>query len=92
VRKQHQNKISNRIAGLENLNVSGKYIMKLNITLQLFLNAGDVNIMGISVHTNKNTESLVVATKEIGLKVTADKTKYMAVSRSECRTKSQYKE
>ena len=35
--------------------------MKLNIALQPFLNAGDANILGRSVHTNKNTESLVVA-------------------------------
>jgi hypothetical protein len=47
--------------------------MKLNITLQLFLNAGDANILGRSVHTNKNTESLAVAIKHIGLKVNAYK-------------------
>jgi len=40
----------------------------------------------------ENAEALAVATKEIGLKVNADKTKYMIVSRSECRTKSQYED
>jgi len=30
----------------------------------------------------ENAEALVVATKEIGLKVNADKTKYMIVSRN----------
>jgi hypothetical protein len=38
--------------------------------------------LGDSLHTVKeNVEALVVATKEIGLKVNADKTKYMVMSR-----------
>jgi hypothetical protein len=42
----------------------------------------DVNILGGSVHTVKeNAGSLVVVTKEIGLEVNADKTKYMVISR-----------
>ena len=46
--------------------------------------ADDVNILGGSIHTVKeNTESLVVATKEIGLEVNADKTKYMVMSREQ---------
>jgi len=40
----------------------------------------------------ENAEALVVATKEIGLEINADKTKYMIVSRSERRTKSQYED
>ena len=57
--------------------------------------ADDVNILGGSVDTTKeNAEVLIVASKEIGLEVNVDKTKYMVmschVSRSECRTKSQY--
>ena len=50
--------------------------------------------MGGSVHTIKqNTEALVAASKEIGLEVNADKTKYMVMSpdQTEFRTKSQYK-
>jgi len=40
------------------------------------------NILGGSVHTaNENAKALVVATKEIGLEVNADKTKYMVKSR-----------
>ena len=43
--------------------------------------ADDVNILGGSVRKVKeNAEALVVATKEIGLEVNADKTKYMIMS------------
>ena len=46
--------------------------------------AGDVNMLGGNVHTIKeNAESLVVASKEIGLEVNADKTKYMVMSRDQ---------
>jgi hypothetical protein len=56
--------------------------LKLNGTHQLLAYADDVNILGGSVHTVKeNAEALVVATKEIGLEVNADKTKYMVMSR-----------
>jgi hypothetical protein len=55
--------------------------LKLNGTHQLVY-GDDVNILGGSVHTVKeNAEALVVATKEIGLEVHADKTKYMVMSR-----------
>ena len=55
--------------------------MKLNGTHQLLVYADDVNILGGSVHTvKKNTESLVVANKENGLGVNADKTQYMVMS------------
>ena len=55
--------------------------LKLNGTHQLLVYADDVNILGGSVHTvKKNTESLVVANKENGLGVNADKTQYMVMS------------
>ena len=55
--------------------------LKLNGTHLLLAYADDVNILGGSVHTVKeNAEALVVATKEIGLEVNADKTKYMVMS------------
>ena len=60
--------------------------LKLNGTRQLLSYADDVNIMGESIHTvkeNENAEVLVVATKEIGLEVNADKTKYMVMSREQ---------
>jgi alkaline phosphatase len=43
--------------------------------------ANDANILGRNVHTiKKKTEDLVIASKEIGLEVNADKTKYMVMS------------
>ena len=57
--------------------------LKLNYTHQLLVYA-DINMLGGRVHTiKKNTEALVVASKEIGLKVNADKTKYMVMSRDQ---------
>ena len=58
--------------------------LKLNGTHQLLFYVDDVNILGGSVHTVKeNAEALIVASKEIGLEVNADKTKYMAMSRDQ---------
>jgi len=54
--------------------------LKLNGTHQLLVYADDVNILGGSVHTiNKNAEALIVASKEIGLEVYTDTTKYMVI-------------
>jgi len=53
-------------------------------THQLLVYADDVNILGGSVHRVKESaEVLVVATKETGLEVNADKTKYMIMSRDQ---------
>ena len=58
--------------------------MKLNGTHQILAYADDVNILGGSIHTVKeNAEALVVATRETGLEVNADKTKYMVMSREQ---------
>ena len=58
--------------------------MKLNGTHQILVYADDVNILGGRVHTvDKNAEALVVATKEMGLEVNADKAKYMFISRDQ---------
>jgi hypothetical protein len=55
--------------------------LKLNGTHQFLVDA-DVNILGGSEHNIKqNAEALVVASKETGLEVNADKTKYMVMSR-----------
>ena len=51
---------------------------------QLLAYADDVNILGGSIHTLKeNAETLVAATREIGLEVSADKTKHMVMSRDQ---------
>ena len=58
--------------------------MKLNGTHQFLVYADDVNILGGSVHTvNKNKKALVIASRETGLEVNADKTKYMVMSRDQ---------
>jgi len=56
--------------------------LKLNGTHQLLAYADDVNILGGSIHNLKeNAEALLAATRETGLEVSADKTKYMVMSR-----------
>jgi len=58
--------------------------LKLNGTHQLLAYADDVNILSGSIHTLKeNAEALVAATRETGLEVSADKTKYMVMSRDQ---------
>jgi len=58
--------------------------LKVNGTHQLLAYADDVNILGEIIHTLKeNAEALVAATREIGLEVSTDKTKYIVVSRDQ---------
>ena len=58
--------------------------LKLNGTHQIPAYADDVNILGGSIYKlKKNAESLVADTREIGLEVNADKTKYMVMSRDQ---------
>jgi hypothetical protein len=58
--------------------------LKLNGTHQLLAYADDVNILGGTIPTLKeNAEALVAATRETGLQVSADKTKYMVMSRDQ---------
>jgi hypothetical protein len=53
-------------------------------THQLLVYADGVNVLGGSIHTiRKNTEALVIASKETGLGVNVEKTKYMAMSRDQ---------
>jgi hypothetical protein len=55
--------------------------LELNGTHQLLVYADDVNILGGSVHAiEKNTEALVVASKEIGLEVNAETTTCLVMS------------
>jgi len=58
--------------------------LKLNGTHQCLGYANEVNILGGGIHTIKeNAEALVAPTREIGLEVSADKTKYMVMSRDQ---------
>jgi len=48
------------------------------------MHADNVNVFGRSIHTiEKNTEALFIISKEIGLEVNADKTKYIVMSRDQ---------
>jgi hypothetical protein len=58
--------------------------LKLNGTYQLLVYGDGVNILEGSLHTVKeNAEALVVASKETGINVNVDKTKYMVMSRDQ---------
>jgi hypothetical protein len=58
--------------------------LKLNGTHQFLVYADDGNILGGNIHNmKKNAETLVVASKEVGLEVNADKTKHMVMSRNQ---------
>jgi hypothetical protein len=51
--------------------------LKLNGTHQLLAYADDVNLLGDKIDTiKKNAEILIVASKEVGLEINLDKTKY----------------
>jgi hypothetical protein len=52
--------------------------LKLNGTHQLLAYTDDVNLLGDSVDTiRKNTETSIDASKEVGLEINVEKTKYM---------------
>ena len=57
--------------------------LKLNGTHQLLIYVYDGNILGGNIHSVKeNAEAWIVTSKETGLDVIADKTKFMAMSRN----------
>jgi hypothetical protein len=54
------------------------------IGTQLLVYADDVNVLGGSVLTvKKNTEALVIASRENGLEINAEKSKYVVMSRDQ---------
>jgi hypothetical protein len=56
--------------------------LKLNGTHQLLAYADDVNLLGDNICTIKeNPDMLIDASKDVGLEITAEKTKYMLLSR-----------
>jgi hypothetical protein len=56
--------------------------LKLNGAHQLLACSDDINIVGENADTiRKNTKSLLDASKEVGLEVSTEKTKYMLMSR-----------
>jgi hypothetical protein len=69
--------------------------LKLNGTHQLLVYADDVHLLSNNIDTiKKNTETLIGASKEVGLEVYTENTKYVygAVSSPECRAKSLHKD
>jgi ribosomal protein S2 len=55
--------------------------VKLNGTNQLQVYADDVNLLGDDIHViKKKKETLIDASKNVGLEVNAEKTKYMLLS------------
>jgi hypothetical protein len=55
--------------------------LKFNGTHQLLAYADDVNLLGDNIDTiKKSTETLIDASKEVGLEMNVEKTKYMLLS------------
>jgi hypothetical protein len=58
--------------------------LKLNGTHQFLAYADDVNLLGDNIDTiKKNIETLIDASKEVGLEIKVDKTKYMLLPRQQ---------
>jgi hypothetical protein len=62
------------------LSTTYKILSKTLLEIKWYTSADGGNILGGSVHTIKKAEALVFGSKETGLEVNADKTKYMVMS------------
>ena len=72
---------------------ANKGSLKLNGIPHLQVYVDDFNILRGSIHTRKNTEALVVASKDIDLEVNVKKAKYVGQdSRPACTAKPQDKD
>jgi hypothetical protein len=55
--------------------------LELNGTHQLLAYADDMNLLGDDIDTiNKNTETLISGSRDVGLEINIEKTKYMLLS------------
>jgi hypothetical protein len=67
--------------------------LELNGTHLLLVCADYINLLDDRVNTIKeNTATLLEVSRDIGLEINADKTKYMIMSSSELRTEPEYKD
>jgi hypothetical protein len=58
--------------------------LKLNGARQLLAYADEVNLLGDNINTiNKNTHTLIDASKKVGMEVNVEKMKYMLVFRDQ---------
>jgi hypothetical protein len=85
-RKKNINLFVRRVRDLELIYVkycfSVCFIYMLGFVTSLLYYADDVNLLGDNIDTIKrNTQTLIDASKEIGLEVNTEKNKYMLLSR-----------
>jgi hypothetical protein len=67
--------------------------LKLSGTHQLLVCANDVNLLGDNIGTlKKSTETLIDASKDVGLEVSGERTKYVLLSGLRNAGRSQHKD